>query len=87
MRPPLNRRTIIKPDIVLAVDKSTHNSQCPEICFAMGDYKKKNYYLTRGLEGLELDILDYKENLSSQETLRLLSKPILYLMTENGPLG
>ncbi|CUM66616.1 uncharacterized protein PRCAT00004287001 [Priceomyces carsonii] len=72
IRPPLDRRRIIKPDIAhISVDKSAPNLQNPEICFAIGDYEKKNYYLNQGFEELKMAIANYETDLSGQRTLRL----------------
>ena len=49
LRPPLNRSSIIKPDIVhIYTAESALNFHSPDVCFAIGDYKKENYYLILG---------------------------------------
>ena len=85
-RPPLSRRTIIRLDIVhLAIDKSAPSLLCPEICFAVGDYKRENYYLTQDLHELNMAIVDHKDNLSNQRTLRLLPTHTLFNDREWSP--
>ena len=86
LRPPMNRTTIIKPDIVhVAKDKSASNVQSPEVCFAIGDYKKESYYLTQGFEELKVVIAENKESLSNRRTLRLLPNDTLFNDREWSP--
>ena len=86
LRAPLNRRTIINPDIVhVAKDESASNLQSPEICFAIGDYKKESYYLSQGFEELKMTIAGNKENLSNRRTLRLLLAVSLFNDREWSP--
>ena len=86
LRPPLNRSSIIKPDIVhLSTPESTLNFQSPDVCFAIGDYKKENYYLSLGFEQMKKAIADYKQNLFNRRSLRLLPTDPLFNDREWSP--
>ena len=45
--------------------------QNPDICFAIGDYKTENYFLTKGLQELKLAITDFVEKRLNLKQLRL----------------
>ncbi|CUM48469.1 uncharacterized protein AC631_01088 [Debaryomyces fabryi] len=79
IRPPLERKRIIQPDIVhLAGNVSMPNDQCPEICYAIGVYKKGNYYLAEGFKELKATIKDHKERIPNTRVLRLQSTRSLF---------
>ena len=86
LKPPLGRTTIIKPDIVhIASGEPATYSRSPDICFAIGDYKKESYCLRQGFEGLKMAIAENKENLSNRRTLRLLLADSLFNDREWSP--
>lgn len=61
IRLPFTRNRIIKPDIVhMAINDMATDMRSPDICFAIGDYKKGNYDLMRGLEDCKVATGDYK---------------------------
>ncbi|CUM68455.1 uncharacterized protein PRCAT00006180001 [Priceomyces carsonii] len=79
IRPPLDRRRIIKPDIIhFAMNKLSPNRQNPEICFGIGDYKKKSYHLARGFKELKATLKEYNKCLSDQRSLRLHSTNTIF---------
>ena len=74
IRPPLERRRVIQPDIVhLAGSESILDFQYPEVCYGIGDYKKGNYYLAEGFAKLKDAIVEYKERILDTRILRLQS--------------
>ena len=78
IRPPLDRTRTIKPDIAHILKKgSFRNLQIPEVCFAIGDYKKGTYNLARGFEELKVAIEQFKQYLLDTKRLRSLkSRPL-----------
>ena len=78
IRPRLERRSVLKPDITHILKKgSFRNLQIPEVCFAIGDYKKGTYNLARGFEELRVPIEEFKEYLLDNKRLRSLkSRPL-----------
>ncbi|CUM67603.1 uncharacterized protein PRCAT00005303001 [Priceomyces carsonii] len=79
VRPPLDRRRIIKPDVIhLAMSDLSPNRRYPEVCFGIGEYKKKNYYPARGFEELKATLKEYNKSLSDQRNLRLHSTHTIF---------
>ena len=69
--PPLLTNPNFKPDIVhVSYDKASTRRN-PDICFAIGDYKTENYFLTQGLQELKLAITDFVEKRLNLKQLRL----------------
>ncbi|CAG87498.2 DEHA2D19228p [Debaryomyces hansenii CBS767] len=62
------------------------NLQIPEVCFAIGDYKKGTYNLARGFEELKVTIKEFKQYLLDTKRLRS-SKSLQFLLIGSGPLG
>ncbi|CUM67580.1 uncharacterized protein PRCAT00005280001 [Priceomyces carsonii] len=60
------------------MNKLSPNRQNPEICFGIGDYKKKNYYLARGFEELKATLKEHNKSLSDQRSLRLHSTHAIF---------
>jgi len=73
VRPPLDQRRIIQPDIIHMINKSDLGIQYPEIVFGIGDYKTGVYKMTEGFEDLKAVIESQTENLLTRRRLRLQS--------------
>ena len=85
-RPPLDRKRIVKPVIAHILKKGSFlNLQIPEICFAIGDYKRGTYNLAQGFEELMLAVQGHIESLLSLEKLRLHSRRMLFPNKEWSP--
>ena len=69
--PPLSINPNFKPDIVHVSWDEALTRQNPDICFAIGDYKTENYFLTKGLQELKLAITDFVEKRLNLKQLRL----------------
>ncbi|MDN5664434.1 MAG: DUF3698 domain-containing protein, partial [Staphylococcus equorum] len=69
--PPLSTNPNFKPDIVHVSWNEALTRQNPDICFAIGDYKTENYFLTKGLQELKLAITDFVEKRLNLKQLRL----------------
>ena len=69
--PPLSTNPNFKPDIVHVSWDEALTRQNPDICFAIGDYKTENYFLTKGLQELKLAITDFVEKRLNLKQLRL----------------
>ena len=83
----MNRRRVIKPDIAHILKKGLfRNLETPDICFAIGDYKKGTYNLARGFEELKVTIKEFKQYLLDTKRLRSL-KSLQFLLIGSGPLG
>ena len=68
IRSPLDRRRIVKPDIARILKKGSFlNFQTPDLCFAIGDYRKGTYNLAQGFEELRVAINDHKQNLLNKK--------------------
>ncbi|CAG89961.2 DEHA2F27368p [Debaryomyces hansenii CBS767] len=68
--PPLSTNPNFKPDIVHVSWDETLARQNPDICFAIGDYKTENYFLTKGLQELKLAITGFVEKRLGLKQLR-----------------
>ncbi|CAG85694.2 DEHA2B16720p [Debaryomyces hansenii CBS767] len=68
IRPTLDQRRIVQPDIIHMIYKS--DIQYPEIIFGIGDYKTGVYKMTEGFEELKAAIESQIENLSNRRRLR-----------------
>ena len=73
IRPPLDQRRIVQPDIIHMINKSDLDIQYPEIVFGIGDYKTGVYKMTEGFEELKAAIESQIENLLNRRRLRLQS--------------
>ncbi|CUM57513.1 unnamed protein product [Debaryomyces tyrocola] len=73
IRPPLDQRRIVQPDIIHMINKSDSDMQCPDIVFGIGDYKTGVYKMTEGFEELKAAIESQIENLLNKRILRLQS--------------
>ncbi|CUM49787.1 unnamed protein product [Debaryomyces tyrocola] len=69
--PPLSINPKFKPDIVHVSWDEALTRQNPDICFAIGDYKTENYFLTKGLHELKLAITDFGGKRLNLKQLRL----------------
>ena len=69
--PPLSTNPNFKPDMVHVSWNEALTRQNPDICFAIGDYKTENYFLTKGLQELKLAITDFVEKRLNLKQLRL----------------
>ena len=58
---PLSISPKFKPDIVHVSWDEVSTRRNPDICFAIGDYKTENYFLTQGLQELKLAITEFVE--------------------------
>lgn len=59
-----DRWSTIKQDIAHVVkEESAPELHRPEICFAIGDYKKQSYCLSQGFQELKAVIAEHMENL------------------------
>ena len=58
IRPPLDQRRKIQPDIIHMVIGSDLNTQYPRIVFGLGDYKTGIYKMTQGFEEFKTAILN-----------------------------
>ena len=58
VRPPLDQRRIIQPDIIHMINESDSDMQYPEIVFGIGDYKTGVYKMTQGFEEFKTAILN-----------------------------
>ncbi|CUM68572.1 uncharacterized protein PRCAT00006299001 [Priceomyces carsonii] len=75
IRPPLDRRRVVKPDIAHIMKKgSFRDLQSTETCFAIGDYKKGNYSLAQGFEELKVAVEHLKQNPLDTKRLRRLRR-------------
>lgn len=82
----LDRKKIVKPDIAHILKKGPFlNLQIPEICFAIGDYKKGAYNLAQGFEEFMAAVKSHIESLLSLEKLRLYSRRLLFPNKEWSP--
>ena len=69
--PPFSTNPNFKPDIVHVSWDEASTRQNPDICFAIGDYKTENYFLTKGLQELKLAITGFVEKRLNLKQLRL----------------
>lgn len=67
---PLSRNQNFKPDVVHVSWDEASTRRNPDICFAIGDYKTENYFLTQGLQELKLAIMDFVEKRLNLKQLR-----------------
>ena len=58
IRPTLDQRRIVQPDIIHMLTKSDLNTQYPEIVFGIGDYKTGVYKMMQGFEEFKTAILN-----------------------------
>ncbi|CUM50715.1 unnamed protein product [Debaryomyces fabryi] len=58
IRPPLNQRKIVQPDIIHMITNSDLGIQYPEIVFGIGDYKTGIYKMTQGFEEFKIALLN-----------------------------
>ena len=58
VRPPLDRKRRIQPDIIHMKNESDSDMQYPEIVFGIGDYKTGVYKMTQGFEEFKTAILN-----------------------------
>ena len=58
VRPPLDRKRRIQPDIIHMKNESDSDMQYPEIVFGIGDYKTGIYKMTQGFEEFKTAILN-----------------------------
>ncbi|CAG84283.2 DEHA2A00242p [Debaryomyces hansenii CBS767] len=63
IRPTLDQRRIVQPDIIHMLTKSDLNTQYPEIVFGIGDYKTGVYKMMQGFE-------EFKTAISNRRRLR-----------------
>ncbi|CAR65727.1 DEHA2D19404p [Debaryomyces hansenii CBS767] len=63
IRPPLDRKRRIQPDIIRMKNESDSDMQYPEIVFGIGDYKTGVYKMTQGFE-------EFKTAISNRRRLR-----------------
>ena len=73
IRPPLDQRRIVQPDIIHMINKSDSDMQYPDIVFGIGDYKTGVYKMTEGFEELKAAIESQIEDLLNRRILRLQS--------------
>ena len=83
IRPTLDQRRIIQPDIIHMINKS--DIQYPEIIFGIGDYKTGIYKMTEGFEELKAAIESQIENLLNRRRLRLQSSGSFFPNREWSP--
>ncbi|CAG85704.2 DEHA2C00110p [Debaryomyces hansenii CBS767] len=63
IRPPLDQKRMIQPDIIHMLTRSNLNTQYPEDVFGIGDYKTGIYKMTQGFE-------EFKTAISNRRRLR-----------------
>lgn len=86
IRSPLDRRRIVKPDIARILKKGSFlNLQTPDLCFAIGDYRKGTYNLAQGFEELRVAINDHKQNLLNKKQVWSLKGRPLFADRELSP--
>lgn len=73
VRPLLDQRRIIQPNIIHMSKKSDLDIEYPEIIFGMGVYKSGAYKMTQGFEELKIAIENQIGNLLNRRRLRLQS--------------
>lgn len=73
IRPPLDQRRTIQPDIIHMINRSDSGVQYPEIIFGIGDYKTGVYKMTEEFEELKAALESQIENFLNRRRLRLQS--------------
>ncbi|CUM57506.1 unnamed protein product [Debaryomyces tyrocola] len=58
VRPPLDQKRTVQPDMIHMLTKPDLNTQYPEIVFGIGDYKTGVYKMTQGFEEFKTAILN-----------------------------